>query len=109
MALTGNAAGTARMDSLAAARGESGERGYWDADTAAASDSAVASHRARLWTGVAGRAREARRMVGIRQRSGAAYRTKSTATSGRHGQNGGEAAEASDSVAWARKTVRSGR
>jgi hypothetical protein len=59
-ALTGNATGTARMESPTAARGESGEHDCRDADTAAASDSTAASHRARLRIGVAGRAREVR-------------------------------------------------
>jgi hypothetical protein len=46
--------------------------------------------------GVAGQAREERRAVGVGQRGGAAYRTEATMTSGRHGRNNGEAAEASD-------------
>jgi hypothetical protein len=58
---------------------------------------------------MAGRAREARRVVGVGQRGGAAYRTEATTTSGRHGRNGVEVAEASDSAAWAWETVRSGR
>jgi hypothetical protein len=109
MALVGNMAGTARTESPAAVRGESGERGCQDADMAAALDSAAALHRVRLWTGMAGRAREARRVVGVGQRGGAAYRTEATTTSGRHGRNGVKVAEASDSAAWAWEMVWSGR
>jgi hypothetical protein len=104
--LAGNAAWTARTESPAAVRGESGEHGCRDVDTAAASDSAVASHWVRLQIGVAGQAREARRVVSIGQRGGAAYRTEATATSGRHGRNDGEVA---DSTARPWETVRSGR
>jgi hypothetical protein len=60
----------------------------------------------RLRTRVAGQAREARRVVGVGQCGGAAYRTEATVTSGRHGRNDGEATEASDSAAWARRMVR---
>jgi hypothetical protein len=58
-----------------------------------ASDSAAASHRVRLRTGVVGRAREARCVVGVGQRGGAAYQMEATATLGQHGWNGGRGIE----------------
>jgi hypothetical protein len=104
--LVGNAAWTTRTESLAAVRGESGERSCRDADTTAASDTAAASHWVRLQIGVAGQAREARRVVGVGQHDGVAYRTEATVTLGQHGRNGGEVA---DSATRPWETVRSGR